>query len=45
MVALQTVFQWFSYNPLGAATVTFCGAVVVLLAFGFLEAQFVDEED
>jgi hypothetical protein len=44
MVAFQTVFQWFSHHPLEAATVTFCGAVMVLLALSFLEAQLVDEE-
>jgi hypothetical protein len=44
MVAFQTVLQWFSHHPLGAATVTFCGAVVILLAFSFLEAQLVDEK-
>ena len=45
MAVWETVFQWYSYNPLGAVAVAYGSAILALLAYGFLEAQFIDEQD
>jgi hypothetical protein len=45
MTQLQTLLQWYTYNPLGAVTVVYGAAVFILLLYGFVEAQFENDLD
>jgi hypothetical protein len=45
MMQLQTLFQWYAYNPLGAVTIIYGGAILVLLVYGIIEAQFTEPGD
>jgi hypothetical protein len=45
MTELETLFQWYIYNPLGAVTVVYGGAILVLLVYGYIESQFTEPVD
>jgi hypothetical protein len=39
MMALQSFLQWFTHNPLGAATVLYITGVVSVLVYVYFDPQ------
>lgn len=39
MIALQNLIQWFTHNPLGAATVLYITGVISVLVYAYFEPQ------
>ena len=39
MIAVQNLFQWFTQNPLGAATVLYVTGIVGVLIYVYFEPQ------
>lgn len=39
MIALQNFTQWFTHNPLGAATLLYLAGVVSVLVYAYFEPQ------
>jgi hypothetical protein len=39
MIVLQNVIQWFTHNPLGAATVLYVTAVISVLVYTYFEPR------
>ena len=39
MIAIQSLLQWFTHNPLGAATVLFIAGILGVLVYAYFEPQ------